>query len=55
MTSPSNSQYTICWFDKEHDVTIVGIMIERKGRSDNEWTNEKTKVERLLQKGLDSQ
>lgn len=48
-----NDEYTICWFDRENeDVTIVGIMVERKGRSDNDWTNEKRKVERLLERGL---
>lgn len=44
--------YTICWFTTDKDVKIIGVMIQRDGRSDNQWTNECVKVEKLLQRGL---
>lgn len=51
----NTDQYAICWFDQEKDSTIIGIMVARKGRSDNEWTKEKVRIEKILQMGLDYQ
>jgi len=53
-SNKSKNNYVVCWFEHGHDATIVGVMIERKSRSDTDWIDEKSKVEKSLQRGLDS-